>query len=90
MDIHARRDFLNGNELSGHIGTEKRTRVSYIEIWCECFGEDITSKRVNTQDIRLILNSIPGWNGSAVKQVKIKPYGNQRCIVYEPPCGSTL
>ena len=85
MDLNARRDFLNGNELSRRVGTEKRTRVSYIEIWCECFGEDVAYKRVNTQEIRLILNSIPGWSGSAVKQVKTRLYGNQRCIFYEPP-----
>lgn len=83
MDLDERRSFLHGDNYNHRVGTEKRIRISYIEIWCECFEEDVKYNRVNIQEIRLILNSIPGWNGSATKQVKTRLYGNQRCIFYE-------
>ena len=42
MDLFERRNFLTGSDFGGlqEKGTVKRTSVSNMEIWCECFGKE--------------------------------------------------
>ena len=50
MDLFERRSFLDGTSLGeiGKKGTVKRTAVSNIEIWCECFQRDRASSNART------------------------------------------
>ena len=54
MDISERRAFLRGDMLTAgnRVGKVKRTAVSAVEVWAECFGRDpATIKRADTYDI---------------------------------------
>ncbi len=79
MDIYERRAFINGTEFgdSHHIGVNKRTSVSNMEIWCECFGKDRSNfKRMDSNEISTIMAGIGGWTLST-KKVRIPLYGPQ-------------
>ncbi|MBT9141981.1 MAG: hypothetical protein DDT29_00374 [Dehalococcoidia bacterium] len=63
MDINRRLEFLRYTDdptrVKGHI---RRTQVSVMEIWCECFGKPRENlKMSDTYEIRGILNRIDGW-----------------------------
>lgn len=93
MNLYERRNFLRGEDFGGikEEGTEVRTMVSNMEIWCECFGND--AAKMITRDsytISAIMKKIEDWrkfsgNKSGSKVLPI--YGRQRCyerIVDEP------
>jgi predicted P-loop ATPase len=71
MDLFARRNFLDGEELTGQkrIGLKARRRVCTMEIWCECFGRERSqlSKR-DSGEIAAIMARIPGWEKMTGKQ----------------------
>lgn len=79
MDIHERRNFIE--DPSGPTspkGEVKRTTVSNIEIWCECFGkrkEDL--KSADSYGISAIMARIDGWEKNS-KMARIPIYGMQR------------
>jgi len=79
MDLHERRDFLNGNDFgaAGKVGTEKRGSVSNIEIWCECFGKDRSSlNKMESNNISAIMSRISTWEKSEKKE-RLPLYGPQ-------------
>jgi predicted P-loop ATPase len=79
LDLYQRRSFLNGSEFgeSQLKGTVKRTSVSNIEIWCECFGNERSKlKRIDSSEISAIMAKIGGWSG-LVKKERISLYGMQ-------------
>ena len=81
MTIYERRAFINKDELSAQEGTRKRTYVTNAEIWCECFGSDLSSiKQFDSFTIASIMLQIPGWRRTQT-QKRIKHYGKQR--IYE-------
>jgi predicted P-loop ATPase len=79
LDLYQRRSFLNGNEFGENQleGTVKRTSVSNMEIWCECFGNERSKlKRLDSSEISTIMAKIGGWTG-LVKKDRISLYGMQ-------------
>lgn len=82
MDIYERRNFLNGSEFGGleHKGTVKRTSVSNMEIWCECFGKERANlKRSDSNELTSIIARL-GWVRVPSK-TRIPLYGPQNIFV---------
>ena len=78
MTIYERRAFINKDELSAQEGTRKRTYVTNAEIWCECFGSDLSFiKPHDSFTIASIMLQIPGWEKTQTQQ-RIPIYGKQR------------
>ena len=77
MDLYARRNFLSGDPTSAK-GTEERTTVSNAEIWCECFGKNLSElKTTDSYTIAALMTQIPGWHRSAMSR-RQPLYGKQR------------
>ena len=87
MDLSERRGFLRGDPFTGggRTGTVRRTVVSAVEIWAECFGKEPTAiRRSDTYDIFGMLMKIGGWekySGNRSASMKRAFYGIQRCFV---------
>ncbi|MGL5417522.1 MAG: VapE domain-containing protein [Clostridium sp.] len=79
MDIHQRRNYLNGTELGEkRIGIRKREKVCNMEIWAECFGKDPGNLRKrDSQEIIAILLKIEGWELYDA-QMRFSIYNRQR------------
>lgn len=63
MDLFERRNFLDGTSFGdiGKSGSVRRTCVSNIEIWCECFQHDRASiRRSDSNELASILTRL-GW-----------------------------
>ena len=77
MDVHQRRDFLLGDEMSP-AGTEQRMTVSNMEIWCECFGRKKEDLRpIDSYTIAAIMSRIEEWVKQPIPK-RIPLYGLQR------------
>ena len=82
MDLFERRDFLSGSNFNGEpkMGTVRRTQVSRIEIWCECFGKDRANIRwTDGAELAAILVRL-GWKRLNGK-VRLPIYGIQGIFV---------
>lgn len=82
MDLFERRNFLSGNELGeiGRKGTVKRTKVSSMEIWCECFGKERANiGRADSNAITAILIKLE-WERLPNK-IRMQLYGPQYVFV---------
>lgn len=82
MDLFERRNFLGGNELGeiGRKGTVRRTKVSSMEIWCECFGKERANiGRADSNAITAILIKLE-WERLANK-IRMQLYGPQYVFV---------
>ena len=82
MDIYRRRDYVHdaANPMRPE-GTHRRTEVTNIEIWTECFGkakEDM--KNSDSYAISAIMVRIEGWTKTG-KSKSIPIYGRQRYYV---------
>ena len=80
MDLYRRQEYLRGDDPIHAKGTVKRTLVSNIEIWCECYGrrkEDMQPR--DSYAINAIMKHFPAWKRAGSKILPI--YGKQR--VYE-------
>lgn len=79
MDIYHRRDYIREtDDPTRAAGTHRRTEVSNIEIWCECFGkprEDM--KSADSYAISAIMTRAEGWTRPVVRK-RIPIYGQQR------------
>lgn len=82
MSLFERRNFLTGSEFGGdtHKGTEKRTAVCNLEIWCECFGKEPSAiKPSDSYAIAAIIKKIDGWDRDKDNgRVYLPIYGRQR------------
>ena len=79
MSLFERREFLHGDEFGKPDvkGTVRRTAVSNMEIWCECFGKERANlKRMDSGEISAIMAKIGGWD-SGRKKERIPLYGPQ-------------
>ena len=79
MDLFERRNFLHGDDFGKPdlIGTVRRTCVSNMEIWCECFGKERANlKRMDSGEISAIMARIGGWDSDRKKE-RISLYGPQ-------------
>lgn len=67
--------FTNDNE-----GTQQRTQVSGIEIWCECFGKPKAEfTRRESYQVANIMSRIEGWEkGAESDRPRLPVYGQQR------------
>ena len=67
------------------VGKVRRTVVSAVEVWVECFGRDPAAiKRSDSYDIFGMLMKIGGWEkytGNTAGALRRMPYGPQRCYV---------
>lgn len=82
MDIFERRNFLTGSDFGDtkKPGTVKRTQVSNMEIWCECFGKERANiRRTDSNELTAILARL-GWKRLDSK-VRIPLYGPQYVFV---------
>jgi putative DNA primase/helicase len=79
MDIYKRRDYINEpDDPTRPTGKHRRTEVSNIEIWCECFGrpkEDM--KPTDRYAIAAIMEHLDDWEKSG-KHRRLPIYGKQR------------
>ena len=86
MDIYERRSYIHEpKDPTRPIGTHRRSEVSNIEIWSECFGkpkEDMKSS--DSYSISAILARLPGWTKSSQRK-RITLYGQQRVYVCDNP-----
>lgn len=79
MDLLQRRNFLDGAGVTdiGAKGTEARTRVCNLEIWCECFRKNASDlRKSDSYEIAGIMNRISGW--AKTGPVRFPVYGRQR------------
>ena len=83
MDIYGRREFLsNADSPVMPRGTVVRTTVSNAEIWCECFGKNLSElKTTDSYAIAALMTQIPGWERSKTSQ-RLPLYGKQRLYEY--------
>ena len=82
MDLFERRNFLTGSDFGGlqEKGMVKRTNVSNMEIWCECFGKERANlRRTDSNELTGILARL-GWKREESK-VRIPLYGPQYVFV---------
>ena len=82
MDLFERRNFLNGGDFGNakKEGTVKRTQVSNMEIWCECFGKERANlRRGDSNELTSILARL-GWKRLDNK-MRIPLYGPQYVFV---------
>lgn len=79
MDVYKRRDYVRDTgDPTRKEGVTKRTEVSNIEIWAECFGkpkEDM--KNADSYAISAIMARLDGWVKTG-KTKNIPIYGKQR------------
>lgn len=76
MDLFERRNFLTGSDFGGlqEKGTVRRSSVSNMEIWCECFGKERANlRRTDSNELTGILARL-GWK-RADNKVRIPLYG---------------
>ena len=82
MDLFERRNFLSGSDFGGlqEKGTVRRTSVSNMEIWCECFGKERANlRRTDSNELTGILARL-GWK-RAESKVRVPLYGPQYIFV---------
>ena len=82
MDLFERRNFLTGSDFGGlqEKGTVRRTSVSNMVIWCECFGKERANlRRTDSNELTGILARL-GWK-RAESKVRIPLYGPQYVFV---------
>ena len=83
MDLYQRREFLRGDDPTQREGTVRRTSVSNMEIWCECFGrnrEDL--KPSESYALSSLMSRIEGWSRPKTLQTQAL-YGKQRVYLRE-------
>ena len=81
MDLFERRNFLTGSDFGGlqEKGTVKRTNVSNMEIWCECFGKERANlRRTDSNELTGILARL-GWKREESK-VRIPSMGRSTSL----------
>ena len=82
MDLFERRNFLTGSDFGSlqEKGTVKRTSVSNMEIWCECFGKERANlRRTDSNELTGILARL-GWK-RAENKMRVPLYGPQYVFV---------
>lgn len=79
VDYFQQRDALDATQQEG---TMQRTRVSAMEIFCECFGRPKNYwTRKDGDEIAAIMARLPDWERPANATMRIKDYGKQRVFV---------
>lgn len=77
-NLTQRRMYWSGEFKQAGIETKERDRVCAAEIWCECFGKDISFlKQTDTREINGILSLVEGWQRIKFP-LRFAFYGSQR------------
>lgn len=77
LDIQTRRSYYHNIAIEG-VPLVERTTVSAVEVWAECFGQDVTRmRRMDSAEINSILQSLKGWRREKTPR-RVGPYGSQR------------
>ena len=80
-DLDKRRDFLYGTERPLPDAPMRRDYVSAQEIWCECFGYNLTKmERKDAFTIKSIMAKMEEWKYSGERRRLGGGYGLQRII----------
>ena len=79
MDIFRRRDYIRDpDDLTLPKGTVRRVVVSNPEIWCECFGKNLSEmKPSDSYAIAALMTRVNGWERSN-ERFKQAIFGRQR------------
>lgn len=79
MDIFRRRDYIRDpDDLTLPKGTARRIVVSNPEIWCECFGKNLSEmKPSDSYAIAALMTRVNGWERSN-ERCKQAIFGRQR------------
>ena len=82
MDLYARRRWLcDPSDPTRQKGTVRRKKVSNVEIWAECFGNDPAAmKKQDSYDLTAIMTRIGGWDRTG-KRERTPLYGMQRLYI---------
>ena len=88
MDLYRRLEYLcSTDDPTVASAKVRRTQVSNIEVWCECFGRGRDAiKKADSYEIEAIIKSIGGWEryaGGKTGKKNIPIYGIQRVYVRE-------
>ncbi len=85
MDIYSRRDYLREtDDPTRPKGVIRRTEVSNIEIWCECFGKSAEDmKNVESRSISAIMVRLTDWEKTDIRK-RLAIYGQQRIYTRKP------
>lgn len=79
MDVYKRKEYVrDADDPTRPVGSVRRTEVSNMEIWCECFGkpkEDM--KPSDSYALSAIMERIDGWSKTGKSKV-LPIYGRQR------------
>jgi len=77
-DLQQRRMHWSGGFRQAEVETRERDKVCAAEIWCECFGKEISfMKQTDTREINNIIDSLGGWRRHKSTQ-RFAEYGTQR------------
>ena len=77
LSLYARRDYLSGDPTYAN-GTVKRETVCNAEIWCECFGKNLSElKSADSYSIAALMTQLPGWRRTK-DRCNLPIYGRQR------------
>ena len=78
-NLDKRRDFLYGTERPVQEALLRRDCVSAQEIWCECFGYNLTKmERRDAFMIKTIMAKLEGWENLGERRYLGAIYGRQR------------
>lgn len=79
MDIYARRNYVNDkSDPTRPIGVAIKTVVSNAEIWCECFGRNLSEmKPADSYAIAALMTQVDGWERTN-DRCRQPMYGRQR------------
>ena len=82
MDLYQRRSYLSDSASKMAVpGTVRRNTVSNLEIWCECFGRNMSDlKPADSYTIAALMTQIDGWTRTE-RIKKLVNYGRQRLYV---------
>lgn len=79
MDIYARRSYVNDkSDTTRPNGVAVKTVVSNAEIWCECFGRNLSEmKPADSYAIAALMTQVDGWERTN-DRCRQPMYGRQR------------
>lgn len=82
MDRYARRNWYTDKDgPTAAKGSVRKSEVSNLEIWCECYGNSPESlNRMESNNLASIMAQIPGWERTT-RSKKLPIYGKQRLYV---------
>jgi len=85
MDIYSRRSYLRETDAPTRPrGVIRRTEVSNIEIWCECFGKPAEDmKNAESRTVSAIMLRLTDWEKTDTRKRR-SPYGQQRIYTRKP------